>query len=472
MKSWKWLTLLGVLAITVAAPAQVPKKNANPNSIQQQKKKKTAARRPQNAAFARVEDVPGLPRVLILGDSISIGYTLPLRHKLEGKANVHRPAANCGPTTTALKSLDHWLGDGKWNVIHFNHGLHDLKFVDDQGKNTSPEQGHRQVSLEDYEKNLNTIVARLRATGAKLIFATTTPVPPDEPQRKVGDDRAYNEVALKVMRERGVAIDDLYAAVAPEFARLAIRPGNVHFSPEGYDFLATRAAASIETALAAEKTITLFNGKDLEGWSIFLRHADKSDPRADPKQVFQVEDGVIHISGEEFGYIITDKEFDNYRFSVEFKWGEKKWPPREKPETRRDSGILYHCVGPDKVWPKSIECQVQEHDCGDFFLVGGTSILHDGETYPGVSKGEPKKKLPGRIVKSKDTEKPRGEWNTVEVICEGGKATHIVNGEVVNEGTNASVTRGKILLQSEGAEVYYRNILLRPLGQTTKAATE
>lgn len=236
MPPWKALTIFGLLTFTVAAPAQTVQKKA-------------PARRAPNPAYARVEDVPGLPRVLILGDSISIGYTVPLRKELEGQANVHRPAANCGPSSRGVEALDSWLGTGKWDVIHFNHGLHDLKFVDEQGKNAAPEKGHRQVPLDQYEKNLNTIVARLKKTGARLIFATTTPVPPGEPQRKVGDDQAYNAIAWKVMKEQGVAVDDLYAAVAPEFDRYAIRPGNVHFNPEGYALLARQAAASIRQAL-------------------------------------------------------------------------------------------------------------------------------------------------------------------------------------------------------------------------------
>jgi len=206
-------------------------------------------------------------------------------------------------------------------------------------------------------------------------------------------------------------------------------------------------------AIAEEKAVSLFNGKDLSGWYVFIRHADKSDPRADPKGVFKVEDGVIHVSGEEFGCLTTDKEFENYRLTVEFKWGEKKWPPRDKAV--RDSGILLHCVGPDKVWTKSIECQIQEHDCGDFYPVGGTSIEVDGKVYP-----------KGRAVKKTDAEKPTGEWNTVEVVCDGDKITNIVNGVVVNEGIHASEVKGKILLQSEGAEVFYRKVELRPLSRT------
>ncbi len=239
MRCGKTLVLIGILAST--AMAQAPAK------------KKAAPKRSPNPAYAQVEDTPGLPRVLILGDSISIGYTLAVRETLEGKANVHRPAANCGPTTVGLKSLDAWLGEGRWDLIHFNHGLHDLKFVDDQGKNTSPDTGTRQVPLDQYEANLETIVERLEETGATLIFATTTPVPAGEPQRKQGDERAYNDAALKVMRDHDVKVDDLHAVIAPRFDAYAIRPGNVHFSPEGYVLLGKQVAVSIEDALDAKK---------------------------------------------------------------------------------------------------------------------------------------------------------------------------------------------------------------------------
>jgi hypothetical protein len=202
----------------------------------------------------------------------------------------------------------------------------------------------------------------------------------------------------------------------------------------------------------AEKEVSLFNGKDLTGWYVFIRHADKSvDPYQDTEGVFKVEDGVIHISGEEFGCLTTKQEYSDYRLRLEVKWGTKKWPPRDSEKTPRDSGILMHCVGPDKVWTKSIECQIQEHDFGDFFLVAGTTIEVNGK----VEKG--------RAIRTMDVEKPHGEWNVVEVVCDGDAITNIVNGVVVNKGTSASVRRGKIILQSEGAEVYYRNITLAPV---------
>jgi hypothetical protein len=209
----------------------------------------------------------------------------------------------------------------------------------------------------------------------------------------------------------------------------------------------------VAAAEAQDGARTLFNGKDLSGWSSFIPHKDGSDPKSDPNGVFRVEDGVIHVSGEEFGYIVTDEEFENYHLTVEFKWGEKKYPPREN--AKRDSGILMHVVGPNKVWPRSIECQIQEGDCGDFWMVDGTKLTVRGERLTS-----------GRAIKTKDAEKPNGEWNTVEVICDGGKIVNKVNGEVVNEGADASVTRGKILLQSEGAEVFYRKVELTPLAHS------
>jgi acyl-CoA thioesterase-1 len=192
-------------------------------------------------ALAAIEDVPGLPRVLLIGDSISIGYTLPTRKLLQGKANVHRIATNGGPTTNGLKSLDRWLSGGKWDVIHFNWGLHDLK---------TDKDGKHQVPLEAYEKNLHELVGRLKATGAKLIWATTTPVPEGKlnPPRQNADVIAYNAAARKIMEANGVAIDDLYAFAQPRLAKIQI-PVNVHFTTAGSESLAEQVAASIRKAL-------------------------------------------------------------------------------------------------------------------------------------------------------------------------------------------------------------------------------
>jgi acyl-CoA thioesterase-1 len=205
------------------------------------------ARKP-NPAFAPVTDVPGLPRVLIIGDSISIGYTVPLQEMLKGKANVHRIPMNGGPTTNGLKNIDKWLGDGHWDVIHFNWGLHDIKYMNEKGDLVAVNQGHQQVPIDEYEGNLNKLVDRLEKTGARLIWRNTTPVPPGAQGRVPGDEVKYNAVAEKVMRAHNIPTDDQYSFVKPRMEALML-PKNVHFTPEGYRALAGQAAKAIMAAL-------------------------------------------------------------------------------------------------------------------------------------------------------------------------------------------------------------------------------
>jgi acyl-CoA thioesterase-1 len=201
-----------------------------------------AAAAPSHPSFAAVRDVPGLPRVLLIGDSISMGYTLDVRAGLAGVANVHRPPANCNSSGYGLAQLSKWLGDGKWDVIHFNFGIHDAKL---------PPEGKLHSSLEVYEKNLREIVRRLRASGAKLVWATSTPIPMGgmlAPDRRFGDIAGYNERALMVMKENGVVINDLNATITPHIARVQIQR-DVHFTPEGSGLLARQTAAVIKEQL-------------------------------------------------------------------------------------------------------------------------------------------------------------------------------------------------------------------------------
>lgn len=193
-------------------------------------------------AMSPIQDVAGLPRVLLIGDSISIGYTQPTRKLLEGKANVHRIPANGGPTKNGVANIQKWLGDGKWDVIHFNWGIHDLKFMPD---------GKRQVEAADYEANLRSLVATLKATGAKLIWASTTPIPEGElnPQRKFGQVPEYNAIAAKVMTENGVTINDLNAWMTPRFEELH-KPKDLHYTDAGSEYLARKVAEAITQALA------------------------------------------------------------------------------------------------------------------------------------------------------------------------------------------------------------------------------
>jgi hypothetical protein len=229
----KFPSLLLLALFSLTAVAQVPKA-----PVKKERK--------PNPALAKIEDVPGLPRVLLIGDSISIGYTLDVRDLLKGKANVHRIPTNGGPTTNGLKNIQAWLGDSKWDVIHFNWGLHDLKYIqNDPSKRADPkaEGSHPQVALDDYEKNLAELVKIMQATGAKLIWCATTHVPAGSDGRIEGDEVKYNEAAARIMTAAGIPTDDLrtHALAKPE----AQLPANVHYSPEGSRYLAEKVAAVI-----------------------------------------------------------------------------------------------------------------------------------------------------------------------------------------------------------------------------------
>ena len=194
--------------------------------------------------------------MLILGDSISIGYTPLVIDLLEGKANVSRPKANCGPTTRYLQSLDKWLGDTKWDVIHFNVGLHDLCYRHPDAKgygNRDKVNGTLSVTLEQYEANLETILSRLKKTGAKIIFASTSVIPEGEAGRKVGDDIRYNRVAAKVMAKHGIPVNDLHALTTTFPAELFVKPGDVHFKTIGSQKLAKQVSTVIVEQLQFPK---------------------------------------------------------------------------------------------------------------------------------------------------------------------------------------------------------------------------
>ena len=203
--------------------------------------------------------------------------------------------------------------------------------------------------------------------------------------------------------------------------------------------------------------LRLFNGRDFSGLYTFLPSKGVNN---DPEHIFTVEpDGSMHVLGKEFGYFETAVPYANYHLTFEVKWGERKWKPRDGAKTPRDSGCLVHCVGRDVVWQQSFECQVQENDMGDIFLLGGISAFANG------------KMQNGRVVRKKANEKPHGEWNTVEIICKNDSVTNIVNGFVENEATHLTRKKdgagsplnfGKIAFQSEGAEVFYRNIVVKP----------
>ncbi len=202
---------------------------------------------------------PNLPNVLILGDSISIGYTREVRYLLKGKANVLRPVdpqkdapMNCRSTVQGLEHLDEWLGNTKWKVIHFNWGLHDLAYRNPLLKTPGQldrVEGKISVPPPLYEKNLTALVERLQRTGACLVWASTTTVPPGEPGRYEGDERTYNTIAERVMKTHGIAIDDLDHITASFGPDMFIAPGNVHYKPDTDWILGRQVAESIQAAM-------------------------------------------------------------------------------------------------------------------------------------------------------------------------------------------------------------------------------
>jgi lysophospholipase L1-like esterase len=184
-------------------------------------------------AWDFVKDDPKLPRVLLIGDSVSRGYTQPTRVALAGKANVHRAPANCGPTASGLKNLEVWLGEGKWDVIHFNFGIHD-----------------RATPAADYVKRLEEIVTRLEKTGAKLIWASTTPIPDNPAQKQTAQSVVEkNALAAEVMTKHGIPTDELFGAMTPRLKEFQ-PPLDVHFTGAGYDFLGAKVGESILSVIS------------------------------------------------------------------------------------------------------------------------------------------------------------------------------------------------------------------------------
>ncbi len=247
---------------------------------------------------------------------------------------------------------------------------------------------------------------------------------------------------------------------------------------------ATGQASQAQEAQTITAPVVLFGGDGLESFYTYL----KTSKYADPKGVFRVVDGVIRISGEDWGGLTTRDSYRDYHLVVDWRWGGATYEPRK--EKARDSGILIHGVGGDgaagQCWLESIEHQIIEGGCGDFILVAGTGrpalsvktrVGPDGQLYWDPTGQEVRRDSGrfnwfGRDTEWKDqvgfrgrqdVEKPVGEWNRSEVICDGSSIINVVNGKVVNHGTNSTHTAGKIQIQSEGAEILIRRVELKPI---------
>ena len=190
----------------------------------------------------------------------------------------------------------------------------------------------------------------------------------------------------------------------------------------------------------------LFNGKDLSNWTITLKN-----PEANPDSVFSVADGMINVSGLPFGYLRTKKEYKNYRLHAEYRW----------IGTPTNSGIFLNATGDDKIWPLCMECQLMNSKAGDIILMGLTAGITRRDTT--FLSGNPEK--PNIVVRKyeESSEKPAGEWNTVDIVCMEKKLEIKVNGVLQNNGANMTLTSGSICLQSEGGPMQFRNVYVEPL---------
>jgi hypothetical protein len=187
----------------------------------------------------------------------------------------------------------------------------------------------------------------------------------------------------------------------------------------------------------------LWNGEDFTGWNLFI-----TEENIDVLDVWTIVDGTIHCSGKPNGYMRTAKKYENYYLHVEWRW----------PDEPTNSGVLLHTTGPDKIWPKAIECQLKAGSAGDFVLMNGTGITIDGE-----NKQNPQQQYVVIPKKEKSSEKPAGQWNTYDIYCNEDSIRCYVNGILQNEGAAPTDTSGAICLQSEGGPVEFRNIYLVPL---------
>lgn len=282
---------------------------------------------------------------------------------------------------------------------------------------------------------------------------------------------------IQILRNAAFAIIFLAASASAEKAKIA---------KDGWIYLLDKDMTQWTTYLGTPRPETVVTGipKDEKG-----NYTHPIGFNKDERGVFTTSivngEPVLHVTGEIYGSVHTKQEFENYHLVVQFKWGEKKWPPRLTQPL--DTGILYHVTGEHgvdywKAWALSQEFQISEHNTGDWWQIAGSQIdircaKVAGETVPQYNPKAPLISYgPGgagiTCLRSKDMEKPKGEWNTLELITVGDKSLHIVNGEVVMALSNSRytldgkvipLTKGKILLQSEAGEVFFKGVKIKTI---------
>jgi hypothetical protein len=393
------------------------------------------------ASFALISlKAVDLPKVLIMGDSISMGYTSHVIENLKGVAEVKRHKGNAGPTIRGVAKIEEWLGDGKWDLIHFNWGLWDMYGWEYHKDDRSPEV---------YGKRLESLVGRLKKTRAKLIWATTTPACPGKEvtmERRFKQDirispaleRKYLEAALGVMKKNGVQVNDLHAFMKPQWAKYAIADNNVHFKPEGKKALGKKVSDCIINALKADLPANqgsweaLFDGKSLDGWT----------PR--PGGNWEVKDGAIlgtsPKSERRHGILLSNREFSDFVIQAKFR------------VQQGDSGFYFRS-GKVKSAVSVNGFQVEidtSQETGGLYETGGRAWVN-----------KPSK----QAIAERKYEK--GKWAELELRAVGRDVTVKINGVVCSDLKNdKGRTKGYFGLQLHGGQemrVEYTDIRIKEL---------
>lgn len=333
---------------------------------------------------------------------------------------------------------------------------------------------------DKFESGLKEIIGKFHDVGAKVVLCTPSTIG----EKTDGSNKLdpmleeYSAISRKVAGETDVVLCDLRKQFLdylkennPENKERGVLTGDgVHLNGKGNQFVAARAseaiAAALETAPKADSNATsssstsLFNGKTLDGWHADVPHQD-ANPDADP--TFIVRDGMLVSLGKPGGHLITDKSFENYRLEVEYRFAAKPG----------NCGVLVHASTPRmlyKMFPKSIEVQMNHMHAGDFWCIGENIETPDMEKRRGpkanwgVVEGKGR-----RILNLTDgSEKPVGKWNSMTIECVGSEVKVWVNGDMVNHGSKCTASKGQLALQAEGSEVEFRKLLLTPITELTK----
>lgn len=416
--------------------------------------------------------------IAFLGDSITQGGARPGGYcRLIGEAiEKKRPelgvkivyAGISGHKVSDLqRRLDRDVLSKKPTIVFIYIGINDV-WHSVRGKGTPK---------DDFDTGLRDLIKRIAATGAKIVLCTPSTIGEKTDQTNALDGMLedYAKVSRNVARETGVTLCDLRRDFLgylkknnPENKdRGILTRDGVHLNQLGNQFVAGKAAESIASALRADlktdvttSSIRLFNGKDLEGWHVDVPHLDKNP---DSKPTFIVRDGNLVSLGSPNGHLITDKAYSNFRLEVEYRFAGKPG----------NCGVLVHASTPRalyKMFPKSIEVQMNHRHAGDFWC-----IVEDITVPDMVRRRGPKEKWgitegkARRILNLTDeSENQVGQWNTMVIEAVGDAVQVWVNGDFVNRGTQCSAQRGQIAVQAEGSEVEFRKLLLTPITSLSK----